>query len=112
MNNLKIKLDDLNVDKLKTVPKDLEKLSDLMSKEVVKKTVYNKLNKKVNDLENKIPDTSTLIQTNQYNTDKQNLEKNTGEVENKIPDVDDLVTTNVLTTKVGEVQEKIPDTSG
>ena len=45
-----------------------------MSKEVVKKTVYNTINAKVNDLEKKIPDVSNLIQTNQYNTDKQNLE--------------------------------------
>ena len=29
----------------------------------------------MNNLENKIPDASTLIQTIQYNTDKQNLEK-------------------------------------
>ena len=41
-----------------------------MSKEVVKKIVYSKPNKKVNNLENKIPDASTLIETNQYNTDK------------------------------------------
>ena len=48
--------------------------SDEVSKEVVKKTVYNTINAKVNDLEKKIPDVSNLIQTNQYNTDKQNLE--------------------------------------
>ena len=54
----------------------------------MKKTVCNKLNKKVNDLESKFPDVSTLIQTNQYNTDKHNLEKKIGEVENKILDVD------------------------
>ena len=29
----------------------------------------------MNNLENKIPDASTLIQAIQYNTDKQNLEK-------------------------------------
>ena len=46
-----------------------------MSKEVVKNTKFNKLNTKVNSLENKIPDRSTLIHINQYNTDKQSLEK-------------------------------------
>ena len=33
------------------------------------KRLYSTLNMKVNDLENKLPDVSTLIQTNQYNTD-------------------------------------------
>ena len=58
---------------MKTDPVDLEKLSDLVSREFVKKTAYNKLNTKVNNLDNKIPDTSTLIQKSQYNTDKQGL---------------------------------------
>ena len=35
-NDLKTKTDDLNVDKLETVPIDLKKLSDIVSKEVVK----------------------------------------------------------------------------
>ena len=54
--NLKSKVDDLDINKWKTVP-------DLVSKEVLKKTVYNKLNAKVN-LENKIPDATTLIYIN------------------------------------------------
>ena len=55
---------------------------------------------------------STLIQTNQYNTDKQNLQKKIGDVETKIPDVSGLATTTVLNTKIGEVERKIPYTSG
>ena len=46
---------------------------------VLKKTVYNILNINVNNLENKIPDATTLIQINQYNTDEQNLEEKIGE---------------------------------
>ena len=46
---------------------------------VVKKTVYNILNTNVNNLENKIPDATTLIQINQYNTYEQNLEEKIGE---------------------------------
>ena len=65
MNNLKTEVDNLDVDKLKTAPIDLKKLSDVMSKEVVKNTKFNKLNTKVNNLENKIPDGPTLIQTYQ-----------------------------------------------
>ena len=40
---------------------------------------------KVNSLEKKILDVSTLISTSQYNTDKKNLEKKIGEFEHKIP---------------------------
>ena len=54
VNNSKIKLDDLDVGKLKAVSVDLKKISDVMSKEIVKRTVYNKLNAKVNNLEIKI----------------------------------------------------------
>ena len=43
------------------------KISDVVSKSVVKKTEYNKLNLKVNNVGNKIPDASTLIKINQYN---------------------------------------------
>ena len=75
LNDLKTKVDDLDVHKLNTVPVDLKKLSDVVSKEVVKSTKFNKLNTKVNNLEKKISDAATLIQANQYSTDKQNLER-------------------------------------
>ena len=61
LNNLKAKLDDLDAEKLKTAPVDFKELSDVVSNEVVKKTKNNKLNLKVNNLENKILDASTLI---------------------------------------------------
>ena len=37
--------------------------------------MFNTQNTKVNNLEKKIPDATTLIYINQYDTDKQNLEK-------------------------------------
>ena len=58
-------------------------MSDVMRKKVVKKAVYNKLNTKANNLKNKIPDATTLVYINQYNTDKQNLEKKIGDVDKK-----------------------------
>ena len=61
--------------KLKTVPVDLKKLSDVVDNEVVKNTKFNTLKTKANKLEKKTPYTTTLIHINQYNTDKQNLEK-------------------------------------
>ena len=78
MNNLKTKVDDLDVGKLKTVHVDLKNLSDILDKEVVKNTKFTKLTAKVNNLENKIPHAATLIHINQYNKDKQSLEKNIG----------------------------------
>ena len=75
MNNVKTKVDDLDVHKSKNVPQDLKKLSYVGSKKVVKNTKFNKLNTKVK--KKKIPDRSTLININQYNTDtrRQSLEK-------------------------------------
>ena len=76
LNHLKTKLDDLDVTKLKTVPwKNLKKLSDVVDNEVVKNRKFKIPQTKVNTLEKKIPDATTLIYINQYNTDKQKLEK-------------------------------------
>ena len=75
LNNVFKKLGDLDVDKWKTIPEDSKKLSDVVNKEVVKNTVYIKLNTKVNNLVNKAPDASILIQSSQCNADQQNLEK-------------------------------------
>ena len=72
LNNLKTKVDDLDVDKLKTVPVDVKKVSDVADNKVVKNTKFNTLKTNVNNLDKKIPDATTLIHTNQYNTDKQN----------------------------------------
>ena len=47
MNNLKTKVVNLDVGKLKTFPIDLKKLSDVVSKNVVKNTEFNTLNTKV-----------------------------------------------------------------
>ena len=71
----KTNVDDLDVGMLKTISIDLKKLSDVVSKEVVKNVKFNRLNAKVNSLKQQIPDATTLIYVNQYNTDKQNLEK-------------------------------------
>ena len=47
----------------------------MAANEVVKNTKCNTLMTKVNSSEKEIPDATTLIHINQYNTDKQNLEK-------------------------------------
>ena len=75
LNNLKTIADDLDVGKLKTVPLDVKKLSDVVDAEVVKNKKFKTLKTKVNNLENKISDATTLIHINQYSIDKQSLEK-------------------------------------
>ena len=80
---------------------DLKKLADVVDNEVVKNTKFNTLKAKVSNFEKKIPDETTLININQYNTDKQKLEKQIGAVDKKIPDKSGLATAAVLNTKIG-----------
>ena len=76
LNNLKTKVHDLDVGKLKPVPLDLKKLSYVVANGIVKNTKFNTLETKVNGFKKKkIPDAMTLIHINQCKTDKQNLEK-------------------------------------
>ena len=70
LNYLKTKVDDLDVTKLKNVSVYLKNLSDLIDNEVDKNTKLNTLKTKVNNLEKKITEATTLIHINQYNTDK------------------------------------------
>ena len=72
LNNLNTKVDDLDVGKLKAATVGLKKLSDVVDIEVVKNTKFDTLKTKVNNLEEKVPDATTLIRINQYSIDKQN----------------------------------------
>ena len=63
-NNLKIKVNDLDIITLKAVHADLKKLSDVVDNEAVKNTKFNTLKKQVKKLD-KIPDTTNLIYINQ-----------------------------------------------
>ena len=49
--NLKTEIDKLDIDKLVPVPVGLSKLSDVVKNDVVKKTVYDKLVAKVNNID-------------------------------------------------------------
>ena len=116
--NLKNEVDKLDVDKLKPIPTDLSKLSNVVKNYVVEKTDYNKLvakvdnidicglvkkthyNTKTTEIEDKIPDTSSFVKKTDYNT-------KITEIEDKIPDTCNLATKTALTT----VENKIPDTS-
>ena len=54
LNNLKTKVDGLDIGKLKTIPVYLKKLSDVVDNEVVKKTKFNTLKMKVKNIEKQI----------------------------------------------------------
>ena len=57
--NLKTEFDKLDIDKLEPVPVDVSKLSDVAKNDVVKKTVYDKLVAKVDNI-----DTSDFVLKN------------------------------------------------
>ena len=63
--NLKSEVDKLDIDKLKSVPTDLSKLSTVVKNDVVKKDVYDKLVTKVNNIS-----TSRFALKTKYDTDK------------------------------------------
>ena len=97
--NLKTEVDKLDIDGLVPIPVDLSKLSDVIKNDVVKKTVYDKLVAKVDNI-----DTSDFVLKAKYNTDKT-------ELENKIPDSSGLVKKTDYNTKVTELENKAPDIS-
>ena len=128
---LKSKID---VDKLKTTPGDLAKLSNVVKNDVVKKTDYNT---KVTSIENQIAgvtknmidnladitklkavDTSNFVLKTKLTSDVNTLENKIDTVDKKIPDVSGLATKSSLTSylqtttfnsKVTEVENKIKD---
>ena len=53
----------------------MKKLRDVVDNEVVKNAKFNTVKTKVNNVEKKIYDATSLIHINQYNTDKPKLEK-------------------------------------
>ena len=61
---LKTEVDNIDTDKLKTVPNDLAKLSNVVKNDVVKKTAYNTLKNKVDAI-----DTSGFVTRTKFATD-------------------------------------------
>ena len=94
--SLKTEAYKLDIDKLTPVPNDLAKLSNVVKNYVVKKTEYNKLVGKVDNI-----DTTGFVLKTKYDNDKSNLEK-------KISDADTsgLVKKTNFDVKITEVEEK------
>ena len=83
--NLKTEVDKLDIDILAPVPVDLIILSDVVKTDVIKKTTYDELVAKVDDI-----NTSDFVLKTTYKTDKTELEK-------EIPNVTDFVKKAKLT---------------
>ena len=97
--NLKTEVDKLDIHKLKPVPTDLSKLSNVVKNDVVKKADYNKLVTKVDNI-----DTSEFVLKTKYDTDK-------SELENKTPDTSGFDKNTDYNTKITEIEDKIIDIS-
>ena len=110
---LKTEVDKIDVDKLKTVPTDLAKLSDVVDNDAVKKTDYNT---KVTSIESQIAgvtkntldnlggitklkavDTSDFVLKTKLASDVTTLEKKIDTVDKKIPDINGLAAKTSLT---------------
>ena len=129
---LKTEVDKIDVDKLKTTPTDLAKFSNVVKKDVVKKTDYNA---KVTNMEGQIAgitkntidnladitklktvDTSNFVTRTKFSADTNALDDKIDGVEKKIPDISGLATktslnsylqTSTFNSKVTEVENKI-----
>ena len=107
MASLKTEVDKIDDDKLKTVPIDLAKLSNAIKNNVVKKTEYNKLVTKVDNI-----DTTDFVKKNKYEKGGSNFEDKISKVEKKIPDVSGLVKKTDYCSKITDLENKIRSISG
>ena len=89
---LKTEVDKMDVDKLKTVPDDLAKLSNVVKNEVVKKTDFS---------------ADTYVTRTKFSTDTNALDDKIDKVEKKIPDISSLETKRNVTALVNNLNNKI-----
>ena len=130
--SLKTEVDKIDTDKLKTVPADLAKLSNVVKNDVVKKTDYST---KVTSIEAQIAgltkntvdnladitklkaiDTNSFVTRTKFSADTNSLDDKIDGVEKKIPDISGLATktslnsylkTSKFNSKVTEAENKI-----
>ena len=86
LNNLKSKVDKLDVDKLVPAPFDSSKLNDVVKSDVVKKDAYNA---KIKNIQDKTPDNTNLATSITLNV-------KINKVKNDIPSITNLATTTAL----------------
>ena len=100
--SLKTEVDQLDIDKMTSVPIDLAKLSNVVKNDIVKKTEYDNLVNKLNGIDN-----TNFVSRTKYEKDGSDFEDKINKIEKKILDVSDLVKKSALTA----VENKIPDIS-
>ena len=117
---LKTEVDKIDVDKLKTTPTDLAKLTNVAKNDIVKKTDYNA---KVTSIESQIAGvtkntTDNLNDITKFSADINTLDDKIDGLEKKIPDISGLANktslnsylqTSTFNSKVTEVESKIKD---
>ena len=99
--SLKTEVDKIDVDKLKTVPVHLAKLSNVVKNDVVKKIEYNKLVGKVDNI-----DTTNFVSKTKYEKDGSDFEDKISKVVKKIPDIRDLVKKTDFNSKISSLITK------
>ena len=79
----------------------MSKLTDVVKNCVVKKTEYNKLVTKVDNI-----DTTNFVSRTKYEKGGLDVEEKTSKVDKKIPDISDLVKKTDFDGKITEVENK------
>ena len=89
--SLKTEVDKIDADKLKTVPVDLVKLSNVVKNDIIKKTEYDKLVVKVNGIDN-----TKFVSRTKYKKDGSEFEEKIDKINKKITDITNLVKKQIL----------------
>ena len=89
---LKTEVDKIDVDKLKTAPDDLAKLSNVVKNEVVKKTDFSADN---------------YVTRTKFSTDTNSLDDKIDKVDKKVPDVSGLATKSSVTILIKNLDDRI-----
>ena len=92
LSALKTEVDKIDIDKLKTVPDDLAKLSNVVKNEVVKKTDFSADN---------------YVTRTKFSTDTNSLDDKIDKVDKKIPDVSGLATKSGVTILIKNLDDII-----
>ena len=82
-------------------------LRNVVINDVAKKTKYNKLVTKVDNI-----DATGFVLKTKYDTDKSGLEKKISDVDKKIPDTSSLVKKTDYGSKITQIEGKIPSIIG
>ena len=89
---LKTEVDKIDVDKLKTVPNDLAKLSNVVKNKVVKKTDFS---------------ADTYVTRTKFSRDTNALDDKIDKVDQKIPDISSFETKRNVTTLANNLNNRI-----